>query len=347
GKVPTADLVNFNRQLADLVGSGIPLVKALSIILNQTREDMLRGIVADINKNVQAGDSLAQAMRKHPRVFSPLSVAMVRAGETGGMLDEVLQRLADFAENEQELKGKVVSSLAYPAIMVLAGMAVISVLILVVLPKISGVYSDMGQVLPGITRFMISITDIVGTYWWMVLIGLIAGIIAFQRFMKTAEGRRMFHTAILKIPVIGNVIQKRELALFARTLGNLLRNGVAILTALDITRDVITNTIMRQEVEKLTPSVSQGGNISRTLSDSPLFPATIVSMIAVGEETAQLDDILLKVADTCEREVDRSLKTLTSMLEPLIILGLGLIVGFIVISMMLPIMTLDPTGGAY
>jgi type II secretory pathway component PulF len=339
-------MVGFNRQLADLVGAGIPLVKALSIILNQTREELLREIISDINKSVQGGDSLAQAMRKHPKVFSPLSVAMVRAGETGGMLDDVLGRLADFAENEEALKGKVIASLAYPAIMVLAGIVVITILVLVVMPKITGVYNDLGQVLPTITRVMIGITDFIGAYWWVVLSCLGVAVFLLAKFLKTEEGRRVRDHLLLRLPVIGTVIHKRELALFTRTLGNLLKNGVSILVAIDITRDVVANVVMRKEIEKLVPAISQGGNISRTLSDSPLFPSTIISMIAVGEETAQLDVVLLKISDSCEREVDRSLKTLTSMLEPLIILGLGLVVGFIVISMMLPIMTLDPTGGA-
>lgn len=345
GKVSSSELVSFNRQLADLVSAGIPLVKALSIILNQTQDEMMHDIVADLNKSVQGGDSMAQAMRRHPKTFNALSIALVRAGETGGMLPDVLQRLADFAEKEEELKGKIISSLAYPSIMVFAGIIVIIVLVMVVMPKITSVYSDLGQELPFITQIMMTITDVVAQYYWMVGIGLALGIFLLNKFLKTDDGKRMWDTAMLRIPVVGEVIQKRELALFARTLGNLIRNGVPILTALDITCGVVSNKVMQDEINQLAPSISQGGNMATTLGDSPHFPPNITSMIAVGEETAQLDKVLLKISDTCEQEVDRSLKTLTSMLEPIIILVLGVVVGFIVISMMLPIMSLDPSAG--
>jgi len=345
GKVATSDLVNFNRQLADLVGAGIPLVKSLAIILAQTRGEVLRDIVGDINKNVQSGDSLAQALQRHPKVFGPLTIAMVRAGETGGMLEDVLFRLADYAENEAALKGKILSSLAYPAVMVVAGSLVITILVTVVMPKITGVYADLGQTLPVPTQIMMRVSQLLRDYWWIVGFVLAVLVVLVRQFLKTAEGRSLFDTSILRIPVLGTIIHKRELALFTRTLGNLLRNGVPILTALEITTEVIRNSVIQGEVKKLSPSIAQGGSMAATLSDNKFFPPAITSMIAVGEETAQLDKVLLKISDTCEREVDRSLKTLTSMLEPVIILALGLVVGFIVIAMMLPIMGLDPTAG--
>ncbi|NQU44977.1 type II secretion system F family protein [bacterium] len=343
GRVPTRHLVSFNRQLADLVGAGIPLVKALAIILAQSQDPMLREIVSDINKSVQSGDSLAQAIRRHPKAFSPLAIAMVRAGEAGGMLDDVLQRLADFAESEEELKGKVLAAMAYPSIMTLAGTVVIFIMLTVVMPKITGVYQDLGQTLPDITQLMISITDFIRGYWWIGLTILVIFLFSMARFVKTEEGRRLYDSVLLRIPVLGGVIHRRELGLFSRTLGNLLRNGVPILTALEITFEVISNRVIRLEVEKLGPAVSQGGNIAGALHGSPWFPDGILSMIAVGEETAQLDRVLLKISETCEREVDRSLKVLTSLIEPIIILVLGVVVGFIVIAMMLPIMSLDPS----
>jgi len=327
------------------VGAGIPLVKSLAIILAQTRGEVLHDIVGDINKNVQSGDSLAQALQRHPKVFGPLTIALVRAGETGGMLEDVLFRLADYAENEAALKGKILASLAYPAVMVVAGSLVITILVTVVMPKITGVYADLGQTLPVPTQIMMRGSQLLRDYWWIVGFVLIVLVILGRQFLKTAEGRSLFDTTILRIPVLGAIIHKRELALFTRTLGNLLRNGVPILTALEITTEVIRNSVIQGEVKKLSPSIAQGGSMAATLSDNKFFPPAITSMIAVGEETAQLDKVLLKISDTCEREVDRSLKTLTSMLEPVIILALGLVVGFIVIAMMLPIMGLDPTAG--
>ena len=345
GKVSTAQMVNFNRQLADLVGAGVQMARALSIILNQTHDPMLRDVVSDINKNVQGGDTLARAMQRHPAIFNTMSVAMVRAGETGGMLPDVLQRLADFSEKEEELKGKVLSSLAYPSIMVFAGTVVIIILLTVVIPKITTVYDNLNQTLPLITQILITITDSLAASWWIAIPAIIVAVAGVVMFLKTPDGRGMYDRAILKVPVIGGIIHGRELSRFCRTLGNLLRNGVPILTALDITKEVLTNTLIRMQIDKLAPAISQGDSMAETMGESDVFPETVVSMVAVGEETAQVDEILLKVADSFENRVDRALKTMTSMLEPLIILAMGLVVGFIVIAMMLPIMSLDPTGG--
>lgn len=343
GKVRAVDISRFMRQISDLVGSGVPLVRALEIILNQTRAPLLRDIITEVSKNVQGGDTLAQALQRHPKVFPPLTIAMVKAGETGGMLDDVLKRLADFSEQEEELKGKVISALAYPAIMVVAGIIVISVLITVVIPRITGVFAELQQDLPPITLFLMGITGFISRFKWILLGGAIVIGIAIHRFIKSAEGRALFDSLVLRVPVLGDVIHKRQLSHFSRTLGNLLHNGVPILNALDITRDVLTNTIIRKEIDKLPASISQGASMASTLGENEMFPVYMVSMIAIGEETAQVDSVLLKIADAYETQVDRSLKTLTSVLEPIIILLLGCVVGFIVIAMMLPIMSLDPT----
>ena len=345
GKVSSKDLVSFNRQLADLVGAGVPLVKALSIILNQTRDSVLHEIIADISKNVQAGDTFAKALRRHPRIFNNLSVAMVKAGETGGMLDDVLARLADFSETEADLRGKVLSSLAYPAVMVVAGILVISILLIVVIPRITSVYDNMGQTLPAITLFLIAIATFLRTYWWVSAAVIVGGVLLGKQFLRSKDGRLFYDSLVLRIPVLGDVIHKRELALFARTLGNLLHNGVPILQSLEITEQVVGNTVLLREIQKLPPGISQGASMASIMTECAVFPDIMVSMVAVGEETAQVDGVLVRVSDTYEREVERSLKTLTSMLEPLVILLLGVVVGFVVIAMLLPIMNLDPTGG--
>ena len=289
--------------------------------------------------------TLAQALQRHGSTFNHMSVAMVKAGETGGMLDDVLVRLADFSESEEELKSKVLSALAYPMVMVVAGTAVITILMTVVIPKITGVFKEMGQTLPDITQILISITSFLRSYIGFILVGIIVAVVVLKRFIGTKEGKALYDRCCLAIPVLGDVIHKRELSRFARTFGNLLRNGVPILTALDITREVLSNVIIRNEVEKLPNAISQGSSMATTLSENKRFPPFMVSMIAIGEETAQLDGVLLKIADAYESQVDRSLKTLTSVLEPIIILALGLVVGFIVIAMMLPIMSLDPMQG--
>ncbi|MFW6286454.1 MAG: type II secretion system F family protein, partial [Candidatus Sumerlaeota bacterium] len=258
GRVATSQMVDFQRQLADLMQAGVPLVKSLNIIVNQTQDELLREIVADISKNVQGGDTLARAMSRHPKTFNTITVAMVRAGEMGGMLPDILERLADFSENESELKSKVISSLTYPIIMVLAGIVVIAILLIVVIPKITSVYSSMGQELPLITRMLISLTNSFASYWWLIILGVIAAVFLFRKFIETREGKLLWHRFLLKLPVLGRVILLRQLALFSRTFGNLLRNGVPILQALEITERVIGNAVLLREIHKLSPAISQG-----------------------------------------------------------------------------------------
>jgi type II secretion system protein F len=344
-RIKTNDVTTLNRQLADLISSGIPLVKALNIIVTQTPNDALREVIQAVSSDVQGGDTLAQAMGKHPKVFSKLYTAMVRAGETGGMLDGVLQRLADFAESEQELKGRVQAMIIYPVIMVIVGIAAVIVLMTVVMPKIIGLYKEMGQVLPGITRVLIGVTNFFSNFWWALLLGVAAAVYGMYRFLKTEDGKALFDKWVLQLPVMGTVVQKREIARFARTFGALLRNGVSILPALEIVIDVMTNKVVRKEVEQIPGNISQGAGVANTLRNSKVFPPVVVNMIAIGEETGKLADTLTRVATSYEIEVDRSVRTLVSLIQPLVILVLGLVVGFIVIAMVLPIFSLDPSAG--
>ena len=343
-RIRTSDVTTLNRQLADLISAGIPLVKALNVIDSQTPNEALREIIHQVSQDVQGGDTLAQAMAKHPKVFSKLYTAMVRAGEAGGMLDNVLSRLADFAEAEQELKGKIQSIAVYPAIMIVVGITAVGVLMTVVMPKIVGVYKDLGQSLPGITQVLIAVSGFVAGYWWALLAGVVAAVFLTWRFLQTAEGRLLFDTWILRVPVLGAVVQKREVAAFARTFGALLRNGVSILPALEIVIDVMGNSIVRKEVAQIPPNISQGSGVATPLRGSKIFPPVVVNMIAIGEETGRLADTLVRVANSYEIEVDRSIRTLVSLIQPLIILALGLVVGFIVVASLLPIFSLDPSG---
>lgn len=342
-KVRVNDMATFNRQLADLLSSGIPLVKALGVIQNQTSNETLSAIIQQINQDVSGGDSLAQAMAKHPRVFSKLYVAMVRSGETGGMLDAVLQRLADFAESDAETRSKIKSALAYPVVMIIAGIAAVTIMMTVVMPKILRVYAEMHQELPLPTQIMISINKFLGSYWYVVLGVIAAIVIVLWRTMKSQEGKRAIDTALLKVPVLGDMIVKREVANFARTLGSLLHNGVSILAALEIVHEVMGNQVVADEVAKIPQNVTQGEGVAAPLRKSTVFPPVVVNMMAIGEETGRLDDVLVKIARSYETEVERAVKTLTSLIEPIIILGLGIVVGFIVISMLLPIFSIDPS----
>ena len=343
--IKTSDMASFNRQMADLLSAGIPLVKALGILSSQTVNENLREILSEINMDVQGGDTFAKALRKHPKVFSTLYIAMVKAGEAGGMLDTVLERLADFSEQEENLRGKVKSALAYPVVMILAGIGAIIVMMTVVIPKIVGIFTQLNQALPLPTQILIQTSSFLSSYWWMLALVVFLMALTFKQFLKTEEGKGIWHRLQLQIPLFGAVIQKKEVARFARTFGALVRNGVPILSALEIVKEVATNVLVKVEVDKIMENVTQGVGVARALKGSPVFPPVVVNMINVGEETGRLDAVLTKVADSYEMEVDRSVKTLTSLLEPLIIVFMALVVGFIVISMMLPIFTLDPTAG--
>ncbi|HOE63693.1 MAG TPA: type II secretion system F family protein [Candidatus Sumerlaeota bacterium] len=342
-RIKNTDLTSFNRQLSDLISAGIPLVKALTIIVNQTANESLREIVATVSSDVQGGDTLAAALSKHPAVFSKLYCAMVKAGETGGMLDAILERLAEFSETEDEIKSKIKSAMAYPAIMLVAGMGAIVILTTVVIPKIMAIFKDLNQALPGITQLLINIIDFFSSYWYMIIGGGIVGGIVIYKFLHTDEGKTYWHTLQIKIPMVGNVIVKREVARFARTLGSLLKNGVSILSSLEITREVMANKLVQAEIIKVSENITQGSGIAAPLKGSKIFPSVVVNMVAIGEETGRLHDVLLRIASSYELQVDRSIKTLTSLIEPLIILLMGAVVGFVVIAMLLPIFTIDPT----
>lgn len=339
-----SDVSAMYRQMADLLGSGVPLVKALAVVAEQTPNEQLRQILGQINTDVSGGDSLAQAFHRHPKIFNALQCSMVRAGETGGMLPGVMERIADFAEQEEELHSKIISSLAYPSVMILAGLGAIAVLVTVVIPRIIGIFDSINQTLPFITVMLIALIDFIQGYWWAILCGIGLLIFGFLNLIRTEEGRLLVDKALLKTPLIGTIIVKREIAKFARTLGALLRNGVSILNALDIVVDVIGNRVIQREIAEIPVDITQGEGISRTLQGSKTFPPVVVNMIAVGEETGHLDNALTRIAESYEKQVDRSVKTMTSLIEPLIIVAMALVVGFLVIAMLLPIFSIEVAG---
>jgi type II secretion system protein F len=341
-RIRTSDIATLNRQLADLLSAGVPLVKSLSIIVNQTTNPQLRTIINDINSDVQGGVTFAHALAKHPKVFSKLFCAMVRAGEAGGILDAVLQRLADFAESEEELRSKVKASLAYPVIMLFAGGAAVTILVTVVIPKIVKIFAELNQTLPVPTQILIGTTNFVTKNLLFLVFGIVVVAFGLWNFARSNEGKAFFHRLQLQIPLVGAIILKREISRFARTLGSLLHNGVPILTALEITEEVMTNIYVRDEVAKISEQIRQGSTVAAPLRDSTIFPPVVVNMISIGEETGKLDEVLIKIAQSHETQVDRLLKTLTSLIEPIIILIMGCVVAFIVISMLLPIFNLNP-----
>lgn len=345
-KITTAEIAGFNRQLADLIGAGIPLVKSLAILSRQTENEKLKAIIADILDDVQGGATFADSLNKHPKVFSKLFVAMVKSGEAGGMLDEVLNRLADMSEAEEQLKGKVKSALAYPVVMIIAGIGAMFILFSYVIPRITGTFEQLGQALPVPTQILIATSHWFQNYWWLVIAAAGISAVSLAQFIKTPDGRMMWHRMQLRLPIFGPLVQKREVARFARTLGSLLRNGVSILTALDIVREVQNNSVFRSEIDRVVEEITQGSTISRPLADSNIFPTVAVNMIAIGEETGRLPEVLIRISESFETQVDRLVRSLTSLIEPLIICVMGVVVGAVVISMLLPIFSMDPTGSS-
>ena len=342
-RVGSSDVCDFYRQMADLITAGIALIKSLQIVSNQLTSPALRKVVSAVAADVQGGDTFGQALERHPKVFPKLAVALVNSGESGGFLPDILQQLAAFSELEEELKGKIRAALAYPLIMVFVATAVVIFLMSFVIPKIVGIYAEMNQDLPFITILLIKISSLMGRQWYFLVGGAAIGAVALWRFMRSKEGRRFVHRLVLRLPVFGQIVLKREISRFARTFGQMLKNGVPILQALEIVKDVATNDVVREAIEQAPPDIAQGGGVSGTLRKHDLFPLGMINMIAIGEETGRLPDVLLQIAPSYEAQADRAVKTVTSLIEPLIILCMGLVVGFIVIAMLLPILTINPT----
>ncbi len=344
-RVATDDLTAFYRQMSDLIGAGVPLVKALNIVKNQTPNVALQAILAQVMNDVQEGDTFAGSLEKHAHVFNKLNVALVRAGEAGGLLDQTLARIADYSETQDELRAKVRGALAYPLVMMLVGAAAVTVLLVFVMPKVLTVFQELGQALPLPTLILIGLVHVLTEYKLFIVAGLVVAVVGVNRWLKTERGADQYHRILLKVPKLGTLLLKRQIAAFARTLGSLLRNGVPILNSLSIAAEVMTMRPVRAEIEKIPESITQGSGIAPSLRTSPLFPPVVVNMVAVGEETGQLPEVLLRVAGSYEMQVERDIKTLTSFIEPVIILVMGVVVGFIVFAMLLPIFSIDPTQG--
>jgi type II secretory pathway component PulF len=344
-RISIEERANFYRELSDLIGAGIPLARSLTILYEQTENKQLKAIVGNINKEVQGGMRLYASMAKHKTVFRPLELSMIRAGEEGSLLDDVLNRLANFTEREKELREKIIASLTYPCIMLAVGLIVITVLLTFVFPRMISVYSNANQELPWITITLMNVSDFIKDWWWLIGIGIVSGAIVFVNFVKTEEGKRLWHSFLLKLPKVSTLIIKREVSRFARTFGSLLNNGVALLTALDITEDVIANVAIRQKIAEIPEKVTKGEGVSGPMRRAGIFPATVINMIAVGEETGNLDKTLLRVADSYENQVATELKKVVSLIEPCIMILMAIVVAIVVIAMLLPLVGMDPSGG--
>jgi type IV pilus assembly protein PilC len=343
GRIRLQDRNLFFRQFANLSESGMVMTRALRTLVEQTENKSLARAIDQLRDDVQKGNTLADSMEKLPKLFPPLYCSLVRAGETGGMLEEVLWRIVAFGEQEEELLGKARSALVYPAFLLLVGSISIFILISFVFPKFVAIFQEFNTDLPLPTRMVMAMCDFMGTWWWAVLIFIGLFISTTISWAKTEGGRRKIDALLLKTPVVRAVVQKYEMAKFARTLGTLLDNGVPVLTALRITASTMSNTLIRDELSAVHLGVTEGASISDTLRGSKHFPPLVVNMFAVGEESGRIGAVAKRVADAYDTEVDRAVKTMTDLFEPMLIVIMGIIVGFLVIAMLLPMMTLSST----
>ncbi len=337
-KIKAAELTIMTRQMSTMVSSGMTILRALYVLEAQTENKKLQETIMGVRRDVEAGLPLSDAFARHPKVFDPLYVAMTRAGETGGVLDSALLRVADQLEKADSLRRQVKSAMAYPIVVLSFALLVLLALVAFIVPVFVGVFADLGGELPSITQFTVLLSKILTGYWYL-LFGVTFGVVyAFRRWKRSDRGRRQWDRFRLRIPFkIGDIVQKIALARWSRTLSALVSGGVPILQALDITGKTAGNDVVEQAMIDVIANVKAGGTIAAPLKNAPVFPGMVCSMVAVGEETGSLDSMLAKIADFYEDQVDAAVKSLTSILEPLMIVVMGGIVGFIVISMYLPL----------
>jgi len=341
GRIKPKDITVFSRQFATMVGSGLSMLRCLYVLEEQTPNKKLAAVIGQVRADVEAGISLSDALAKHPAVFDRLYVSMVRAGEAGGVLDEVLNRLATQLEANDSIRRAVKSAMVYPVMIGTFALLVLTGMVLFLIPIFAGMYKELGNAqLPTLTRIMVGISDTMRTLPWNVVIvaAIIAVVYALRRFKRTERGRRIWDRIKLRVPMgIGEIIRKLAVARFSRTLGTLISSGVPILAAIEITGQAAGNSVIEDAMVEVQTAVKEGQSMTEPLSKVPIFPAMVTQMISVGEETGALDAMLGKIADFYEDEVNASVKSLTSILEPILMLGVGAIVGVVVISMYLPI----------
>ncbi len=351
GRVKSKVLTTFTRQLATLVDAGLPLLRGLRVLEKQEKNVTLREIIGQLSVSIEGGSTFSEGLAQHPKVFDRLYINMVKAGELGGVLEVVLNRLSEFMEKAQKIKGKVIAAMFYPVAVLVVAVAIMAVLLVWVIPQFKTVFAGMldGAQLPAFTRFVLGVSDLVKDNFLATLAVCIVLYIIFVLVGKTKPGRRVYDKVKLKMPVFGPVVTKVAISRFTRTLGTLVSSGVPILQALNIVKETSGNVIISKAVEDIHESVKEGETITAPLEASNVFPPIVISMVDVGEQTGALPEMLMKIADTYDEEVDNAVAAMTSLLEPIMIVFLAVIVGSIVIAMFLPLIALmngiDSSGG--
>ena len=341
-KVRPEQLVIFSRQLATMVDSGIPIAPALDVLADQMEDRGFKHILKKIRDDIEAGSSLSEAAGRHPKAFSDFFVNMLRAGESSGRLDEILDRVASYLEKVTVLQRKVQASLFYPAFVSVMAFSITTFLIVVIVPKFKEIFTSLGGELPLPTRLLLGFSEFVGKFLPFEAVAFIALIVLFRVYINTPAGRLLFDQMSLRVPIIGKLLQKVVIARFARTLATLVKSGVPILGSLEIVAKISGNKIVERAVNAARSSIKEGENIADPLAHSKVFPAMVTRMISVGEKTGELEKMLTKIADFYENEVDAAVTALTSLIEPLVIAVLGVVIGGIVIALFLPIFKISP-----
>ncbi len=335
--VSTRDIVIFARQFATMINSGLPLVQSLDILAEQTENQSLRKVIQDVLYDVESGNTLADSLRKHPKIFSELFVNMVAAGEAGGILDTILLRLATFLEKNDALARKIKGAMIYPGVIVTVAVLAVVVLLIFVIPTFQGMFESAGIPLPLPTRMVIDLSAFFQAYWWAVGLGIMAAAFLLRQVYATSDGRLFFDRILLNLPILGDLQRKAAVARFTRTLGTLVSSGVSILEGLEITAKTAGNRVIHDAVMGSRASIAGGETIAGPLKESGVFPPMVVQMINVGEQTGGLDEMLSKIADFYDEEVDAAVEALLSAMEPIMIVFLGVVVGGMIVAMYLPI----------
>ena len=344
-RVTVDDIHALTRQLATLLNAGIPLVGALDALMEQTTSPPLKRIIAQVKESVNEGNSLTASLSKHPKLFSNIYINMVRAGEASGSLDVVLERLADFGEHQQALKGRFQAALVYPLFMAIVGSGVLFFLLSFVVPNLTRIFTEMKQVLPLPTTILIWFSGFMRLYWWIIVAIMVAIIVGIKEAIKKPKGRYIWDTLKLRSPVIGQINRKIALSRFGRTLGSLLQSSVPLITSLQIVRNIVNNVLIGDVIEEAIGDIQAGKSLNIALSKSVWFPPVFRQMISVGEQSGDLEGMLHKIADAYEREVETRITGMTALIEPIMILLMAVVVGFIVISILLPIFEMNQMVG--
>ena len=341
GRITAEDIAITTRQLATLLGAGVTLVEALTALVDQVEKERLKRLISEVKQRVNEGSSLADALTPHQKVFGPLYVNMIRAGEHSGALDAVLVRLADFSEGQAKLRQKIIGTMIYPVLMVIIGSGMLTMLMTVVVPKVTKIFDSMAVTLPWYTRLLVWSSTLMQHWWFLILPLIAAAIVGFVMWTRSPKGKPIWDRSILKAPVFGGLVRMLSIARFTRTLATLLKSGVPLLTAMDIVKNVVTNTVLVDVVEKARDAIREGESIANPLRRSGQFPPLVYHMIAIGERSGQLEDMLVNVADSYESQVNVRVGALTALLEPLLIVGMGVVIGFVAFSILMPILQLN------